>query len=612
MRSCIVDTEVFAYDNIAVFKDLLTGFHYVFHNDPNGVREFMDEDSDTIYYTANGKHYDRFILQAMYNLHSPMTIKDLNDFIIRERGEGWDYPLLKDNYFKCNIVDLFDDMQMGLSLKSIEAHLGMDIEESQVDFDIDRPLTYEELQLTIKYCTYDVDATHELLKLRKNYLETKMRLGAECGLSPERAMALTNARLTAVYLGAKKTMFYDERKYVFPTNIDYRILPDAVVAFYQRMWDVTIPDEVLFSDKYQGSIGDCTYTLGYGGIHGDCGRADIHGTDDEYIVIDDVGSYYPHLMTINGYCSRAMKDPKRFEHVLDTRMKAKAEGNKQVANDLKLVVNTTYGATLSPWNDLYDPLMGRSVCISGQLYLLELAIRLHKEAHCEMIQLNTDGIVYKVKAKYLRRATAITEEWQQRTGFELERDFITHLVQKDVNNYLAVFDNGAVKKKGAYLVRGISKAGAFNINNNYPIVAKALEQYFVNGIPVDETIFRCEDPLQFQIIAKASHKYSEVYQMVNGHRVYKQKVNRVYASTNCFNGTLFKVHKQSGSVTKIPSLPENCIIDNKNEISIDDIDRGWYVKLAKKQLADYTGEPYSNKKNGALTRKLNQILKGLN
>ena len=75
-------------------------------------------------------------------------------------------------------------------------------------------------------------------------------------------------------------------------------------------------------------------------------------------------------------------------------MKAKAAGDKVTANALKLVVNTTYGASLNKYNDLFDPLMGRSVCITGQLFLLELAN--HLLADCstlKVIQLNTDGIM---------------------------------------------------------------------------------------------------------------------------------------------------------------------------------------------------------------------------
>lgn len=52
----------------------------------------------------------------------------------------------------------------------------------------------------------------------------------------------------------------------------------------------------------------------------------------------DVGSYYPHLMTINGYTSRNIPSPKVFSDVLERRMKAKAEGDKATNLALKLVV----------------------------------------------------------------------------------------------------------------------------------------------------------------------------------------------------------------------------------------------------------------------------------
>ena len=61
----------------------------------------------------------------------------------------------------------------------------------------------------------------------------------------------------------------------------------------------------------------------------------------------DVGSYYPHLMTINGYTSRNIPSPKIYEDVLDRRMEAKASGDKVTANALKLVCNTTYGCLLA-------------------------------------------------------------------------------------------------------------------------------------------------------------------------------------------------------------------------------------------------------------------------
>jgi hypothetical protein len=318
----------------------------------------------------------------------------------------------------------------------------------------------------------------------------------------------------------------------------------------------------------------------------------------------DVASYYPNIMLKCGYVSRNIPSPKIFEDVVNKRLEAKKSGDKTTANTLKLVVNTTYGAMLNKYNDLYDPLMGRSVCITGQLFLLELANHLLTE--CEtlrVLQLNTDGIMVSFDDSEYPKVLDITEEWQVRTGFELEEDKIGRLVQKDVNNYIEVQPNGAVKAKGGYLVRGIAPAGAFNVNNNGVIVATALREYFVNNIPVEDTIQSCQNLLDFQLIAKASGLYSKVYHVVNGEKVYVQKCNRVYATKDSKYGTLFKTHKESGSDAKIAGLPEHCIIDNSNELTIDVVDKEWYIKLAKRQVNDFLGVK-PPKKN---TRKINSI-----
>ena len=99
-------------------------------------------------------------------------------------------------------------------------------------------------------------------------------------------------------------------------------------------------------------------------------------------------------MTLYGYTSRAIPDPQIFADVLETRMKAKREGDMTTANCLKLVANTTYGASGAKFNELFDPLAMRSVCISGQLFLLELAGHLRQDVpDLEIVQLNTDGIM---------------------------------------------------------------------------------------------------------------------------------------------------------------------------------------------------------------------------
>ena len=313
-------------------------------------------------------------------------------------------------------------------------------------------------------------------------------------------------------------------------------------------------------------------------------------------------------MTLMGYTSRNIPSPDVYAATIERRVKAKRAGDKATANALKLVLNTTYGAMLNRYNPLYDPLMGRSVCISGQLFLLELANHLVTDCKTlKVIQLNTDGIMVSFDEDEYQKVLEITGEWQERTGFELEEDTVKSICQKDVNNYVEVPFEGDPKIKGGVLVRGIAPAGAFNINNNACVVAKAVKDYLAYGVPVEDTIMSCDRLLDFQLVAKAGSKYGDVLHEVDGQMEVIQKVNRVYATEDHRYGTLYKIHLGTGNPVKIAGLPAKCVVDNDNHLTIDVVDRDWYIRQAKKYVRDFLGEK-PPKRN---TRRVNSIKKKL-
>ena len=590
------DSEVFSHDFIVVFKNKETGEYAVFHNDNEGVRNFITEDA--IYCGFNTKHYDQHIIKAICAGFSPEEVKQVNDWLING-GQGWECPLLQGVFFRFNNVDIMDDMQMGLSLKAIEGHLGMSIEETEVDFNLDRPLTQEELELTIKYCIHDVDATEQVTNLRKDYLKNKIYLGGLKDIEPTKALAMTNAKLTAAYLDARKEFnFDDEREYKYPDNLQREYIPQEVFDFFDRLYDKSVPDDVLFKSKLNLTVGGCPVTLGFGGIHGAIPFYQEEEINGRLIRNYDVASYYPHLMVHYDYTSRNIPNTQIYADMLKSRMKAKKAGDIATANALKLVANTTYGATLNKYNELFDPLMARSVCITGQLFLLELSQHLIAECSTlRIVQLNTDGIMVSFDKSEYDKVLAITKEWEQRTRFELEEDEIKRIVQKDVNNYVEIPYKGKPKIKGGYLVRGIAPAGAFNVNNNAKIIAKAIVDYFTLGTEVETTIGECDDIFQFQLIAKAGSKYKEAYHLVDDKQEPVQKVNRVYATNDTRYGKLFKVKAENDATAKIESLPEHCVIDNDNKLTIDKVDKNWYIELAKKRINDFIGiKPTKNKK----------------
>ena len=623
MRIIVYDIEVFAYDNIVVFYDTSENKWSVFHNDNIGVRKYMSQ-PDVIFCGFNNKHYDDHIVKAIACGASPELVKQINDFIIVEGRSGWEHYFLKQNYFRFDSYDLMDDTQTGTSLKHIEAHLGWNIEETQVDFSLDRPLTKEELESTIFYCKWDVKATAHLLTLRKNYLNTKLNVGRSIGLSDAKSLRMTNARLTAESLQAKYVERFDEREYVYPDNVHREYIPTEVFEFFDRMKDKSVPDSELFSSKLKIDVDGAEAIIAFGGIHHAQPNYQEIATGTRVIRNFDVASLYPSLMVNNIYISRNIPSSEIFENFYHKRLEAKKNGDKKTADTLKLVLNTTYGASLAKTNPLYDPLMGRSVCITGQLYILELAMRYLAECSTlKIIQLNTDGLMFSVEEHEMPTVYRLNEEWMADKNLILEEDKIRAVYQKDVNNYVMVFENGKVKTKGAYVTYGMSTAGAFKINNDFTIIKDAVIAYLAHGVPIEDTINGCDDIFKFQIIAKAGGGYKSCYRVppdfeerkktwskenrvrrtnnngkqtwynppmrwddYSGPRCEVQRVNRVYASVKPGMGTIVKV-KPDGTIGKIGGLPNNCIIDNRNKLTIQDVDKSWYIALAKKYVSDY-------------------------
>ena len=590
------DVEVFKYDFIVVFKNKRTKEYAIFHNDNLGVRDFILDTA--IYCGFNTKGYDQYTIKAICNGFSPEELKQVNDWLIHTDGQGWECPYLNGVFYRFNNVDIRDDMQKGLSLKAIEGHLYMSVEGCDVPFDIDRPLTPEEVKKVIKYCIHDVDAADKITDVRFDYLRTKRNLGQRAGVDEVKALSSTNAKLTAMMLKAVRREWTDGRDYVYPPNLDLSIIPQPILDFFETIHDKSIPDEKLFETSFTIDIGGMSTKFAWGGVHGSLTCYYEEATEDRVVQNRDVSSLYPSIIEMYNYLSRNVPDPELFYAIRKDRIQAKHIGDKQTANDLKLPLNTVSGAQENRYNDLYDPLPTRSLRISGQLFLTMLTMQLLNACKTiKLLNLNTDGLMYSVDKSELHIVDEIAAAWEKQTGFELETDDISKVWIKDVNNLLLIKTDGKVKTVGGYLNYGVSVKGAWSINNNAIIVKKAMIDYFVKGIPVETTIEESTDIFDFQIIAKAGTKYREAYHLVDGEKVPVQKVNRVYATADERYGKLFKVKAETDATAKIEMLPEHCIIDNDNQLTIDAVDKTFYIEMARKRINDFLGiKPEKNKR----------------
>lgn len=604
----IYDIEVFSDDWIVIFKPIDEKNYIVIHNDNYKLKEFLSQ-KNIIIGGFNNKHYDDWILLTMLLGGSNVEVKRHNDFIINGNNP-WEFTFIQFQKKPFKSFDLRDDISdIGISLKAIEGNLKLPIVESSVSFDINRPLTSNELDEVILYCKNDVDATIKLYYERKEYIESKKIVGKMYGLTEEDAIGMTNAKLAAKVLNAKYKNRDDERNYTIPTNIDIKVIPKQIINFFLQIRDLTISDEKLFGQTlnifFKTSAGECPVTYAWGGVHGAKSCFIGQATKEKLIVNYDVASLYPNSMINFGYTSRSIEDPDAYKNLVETRLKYKKQKIKSKANALKLVVNTVYGAMLNKYNNLADRWAGRSVCITNQLAMTELIIKLGKACKSiDFININTDGIMFYINKSEVDHAEKIIQKWSNITKFEMERDDFQKIIQKDVNNYIGITTTGQLKTKGGYV--SLYKGGDFK-TNSLQIIDKAIVEFLVNGIEPHETINNSTDIFEFQQIIKTGGTYTGTYHYVNGQKIQVQRVNRIYAVKNKKYGQVVKgkwiTEKRSKdkltgkmiskkinpiwSESIIPECPDHAYIDNENKLSIKDLDKNYYIDMAKRRIDKY-------------------------
>lgn len=574
----IYDTEVFKYDWLICWLDTKTRKTYHIVNDSKKLLDFYKFYKNDIWVGYNSRNYDVFIVQGILCGFNPY---DISTFIIEKERKGWEYSRL---FTKFPIINY--DTSVGFrSLKELEAFMGHDIRETSVPFDIDRKLTEQEIKETIGYCKHDVMEAFEVL------IETSEEFESHIGLVNEFELGLhnlskTKAQLSAKILGAVMKPHDDEFEISFPPTLEIGKYSNVVDWF--NTWAAESKD---YSDSYDTIINGVPHTIGFGGLHG----AVKNYVGDGYFLMCDVASYYPAMMIEYNYLSRNVVSPIKFKQIRDERIVMKrAKDKRQLPR--KIVLNSTFGASKDKYNPLYDPLQANNICIGGQVLLIDLLDKL--DGKCELIQSNTDGILVKLRSKDDKaEIMKICNTWSERTGMELEFDEYVKVIQKDVNNYIIVEESGKMKRKGAF-VKKLHK-----LDNDLPIVNKAVVDYLVYGTPVEKTIMECDQLIDFQKITKVSRKYDYAFKedfykpLVKFYKqdevqnmygeILHERVFRCFASKDSNDGTLYKKHKDKTTVDKTPATPEKCRIVNDNVVDLKVptwLDKEWYIKEASDRV----------------------------
>lgn len=556
-----IDFECFKHDWMCVIINPQRRTETVIVNDTDKLKKYYEQYKNEIFVGYNIRQYDQYIFKGVLLGFNP---KDVNDWIIVKDKMGWQYSDL----FRNININIFDIMTTFHDLKTLEGFMGNNIKETSVDFTIDRKLTAAEIAESIEYCRHDVQQTMKVFLKRKEEFDAQMALLKEFNL-PLNLISKTKVQLSAMILNARKQIRDDEFDIEYPNTLKldkYRHIKQWYDNPLNRNYDKSLEIDVA----------GVPHIFAWGGLHG----ARNNYIESGQFLNVDVESYYPSLMLRYGWGSRNCPSLDKFKMIYKKRLKLKREGKKTEQAPFKIVLNGTYGAMKDKYNNLYDPRQANNVCVGGQLLLLDLIEKL--ENHCDIVQSNTDGILVKLRNNR-EEVENICHEWEKRSGMVLEFDEFVKVIQKDVNNYIIVDKNGKYKSKGAY----VKKLNALDFD--CAILNEAVINYFVKGVPVEETILNCDELIKFQKIVKVSSGYDYA---LHGIEKLNDRTLRVFASKDLLDGGVYKV-KKGGNPEKFADTSTNCFIINgdiKNMGVPEKLDRDFYLNMAKRRISQFMGD----------------------
>lgn len=548
-------------------------------------------DSDKIFCGYNNLHYDNPIINyiieyehvlaekpvlvitnSIFNLSREITNSGENI----EKWKRWKYQVWFDSF---DILTMLYSNKLRVGLKEIQVTMQYNnVQEFVCDWS--KPLPIEDFDSMIDYNINDIESTSALLDRCKKDIDLRLAIEDEYGVKvlSKDGVNIGMKILTHKYLEKTGLTWWDIKDLRSPQA--YIPLKDVILPFIK--YDSPILKSVLDEMKTQVVspgrkgyeknfvFGGLRYTVGVGGIHSKNDPEIIIPAEDEMLIDIDVASLYPSMLIEYGFYPKHLGPEflEVYSQIRSERIEAKHNGDKIKDSTLKLALNGLSGNLQNEHNFCYSTFAAMQIRINGQLLLLMLAEKL-VELGCRIVQANTDGLFVLLKKSIYDKVNNVCREWEQLTKLTLEEDRFEAMYQYAINDYIAVKEGYTdvrdrflageqivQKKKTGELYKSIEQ-----IQDDYikqkgmfitkvqlgkgltpKIIPEAVIKYFVDGIPVEDTIKGCKDIKKFLMAEKTGKQWNVEYMKED-----IQRTNRFYASTN--GGYLWK-WKQVGNAER--------------------------------------------------------------
>lgn len=614
IRNCPVityDIEVFPNVFHCCCKNTETGQLYKFELSERKrdlislVYFFMEK--NVIFCGYNNKHYDDVIInyiiyhygilihksveqvcESLYNLSNAVikatTMEEISKF------KKWKYAHY---FYSMDLLTMQFSSKLRVGLKSMQVTMHYkNVQEYDGDFGAYLPTC--EIDKMIAYNINDVESTEELLNRLQKDIKIRLFIQDEYGID---ALSMDSVKFGETILAKKYCeatgISMNELKEM-RSPMDYIPLKDVIFPFikYKNPELQVVLEEmkgqIVYSKERKGYekklvLSNTVYSIGVGGIHSLNKPKIFRPGPDEYIGHSDVASMYPSLLIKHKLTPRHLGESflKVYEQIYNERIEAKHSGQKIKDKALKLTLNSVTGKMQQEESWMYDPFNVFRIRINGQLILLMLVDRL-LELNCEIVQINTDGVMFIAKKTAKDEIQETVSEVERITQLTFESDNYEAFYQYAVNDYFGVVDGyeqshdpELIEKRGMFRTEPVLGKGLAPT-----VIPKSVINYFLTKQPVSEFIRQQTDIHDFLMSQRTDKKFK----VRHGDR-FVQRINRYYASTNGYS--LYKVDKD-GKEENMLTKSGVTILNKMDDLPITErhINYNYYISEANKIIAD--------------------------
>ena len=632
LRVIVYDVEVFPNVFHCCCKDTESDEIYKFEisERKNQLTElvYFFSDKSRMFCGYNNKHYDDVIINYLIDYCNKLnrlpyqricqSVFNLSTIIVEaeegsiDRFKRWKYM----NYFySMDLLTMQFSQKLRVGLKTMQVTMHYK-NVQEYDGDFNQYLPKDSIDDMIAYNINDVESTTELLNRLKDQVELRLFIEKEHGID---CLSMDSVKMAETFLLEK----YSEKSGI-PKNVikemrspmDYIPLKDVILPFIRyknpKLQSVLedMKKQVVYSKERKGYekkfvLSNVVYSIGVGGIHTIHTPKIFLPNDDEYIGHSDVASMYPSLLIEYGWGPRHLGKLfcDLFAGLKDERLEAKHTGQTVKNMFLKIVLNSPTGKMQQEVSWMYDPFNVFKIRINGQLILLMLVDRL-LSVGCEIIQCNTDGVVYRAKKAARAEIDNLIHEVESLTRLTFETDEYEAFYQYAINDYFGVMKGYSethnpklIEEKGMFITKNKLGKGLAPV-----VIPKAVINYFLTKQPVPEFIEKDRDIRDFLMTQAVDRKFK----VVHGDKPV-QRINRFYASTN--GPYLYKVKKNENPGHKIGQwgeeydVPEESwfnmltksgvtILNKFDDLEIEDrkVNYRYYISEANKIIADFVNQ----------------------